>query len=202
MRFLVVLLLLSSVFAWQIDGVCDRESGESCMNHPDCTFCNITSTTDIAYFDTYVVLSIHIKNYEPAELPLILSVKKQGKDFASKQLDLLSLESTTIDIRMDREPTNQSVIVEILDRDIRTAWNFQSLLVLGLENTGTTDVLTPVLGVFLFLGILFFGFKQIRKQGSAFMSPAPPVFMPPPPPPAKEEIIVVAKKKKYYYKKN
>ncbi|MBR9680636.1 MAG: hypothetical protein GOU98_02310 [Candidatus Altiarchaeota archaeon] len=201
MKFLTILLIFSLAFAAPLDGTCDRTEGESCMNHPDCSYCNVTMDVNLSYFETYALISIKVKSWEPAELPLILKVRKNSQDFSTKQLDLFSNEEKTIDVKMERDPKNITVIVEVRDRDIGTAWSYNKFTLPGLEKEGTTEILTPILGVFLFLGILFYGFKQVTKPKPKRFAP-PPVFMPPPAPQAEEEIIIVSKKKKYYYKKD
>ena len=201
MRFLAILLIFSMVFAAPLDGICDRTEGESCMNHPDCTYCNVSMVVNLSYFDTYALISINVKSWEPAELPLILKVRKNLKDFSTKQLDLLSNEAKTMEVKIERDPLNATITIEVRDRDIGTAWSYNTFILPGLEKEGQTEILTPILGVFLFLGILFYGFKQVSKPKSRFFRP-PPVFMPPSEPPADEEIVVVSRKKKYYYKKN
>jgi hypothetical protein len=201
LRWLAVLLLLSAAHAFVPDGFCNSTAGESCMNSPDCSFCNVSAEVTVHYFDTYVLLSIEAVNSEPAEVPLVLSVRKDGELVKSMQLDLQAGQSQSKEVSVDRGPRNASLTVELRDRDIGTAWDFESLVVEGFEDTGSTEFLIPVVSVFAFLGILFFGFRYLRR------APGPyqifPVFFPsyPAEPPPEEEIIIVPKKKKYYYKK-
>lgn len=200
MKSLILFFMLTLVVAAPLDGICDRDQGESCMNNPDCTYCNITSSVNVSYFDTYALISVTVKNWEPAEVPLILSVRKDSKDFTSKQLDITDNAKEVVEVKMEREVDNSTVIVEIRDRDIGTAWSYQTFILPGLERKGKTDLWTPILGVFLFLGIIFFGFKQVTKPRQKMITP-PPVLVKAPEPQG-EEVVVVSKKKKYYYKKN
>lgn len=202
MKWLTIILLLCFVSAARFDGFCNRTGGESCMNHPDCTYCNISMDVDITYSGTYALVMVDIKSHEPSEVPLILSVRKKNDNFYSKAIDIGPLGTHGMDVRIEREEYNSTVIVELKDRDIGTAWSYKKFELPGLGTPETPDILVPVLGVFAFLGILFFGFKQIRKRSGPYF--LQPVFAPsyPAETPEEEEIIIVPRKKKYYYKKN
>ena len=201
MKWLAVVFLLVNAFALGPDGYCNYSAGESCMNSQDCSACNVSMETTLRYFDTYALLSIKMRNFEPAELPLIAKVRKDSEVLAEKSIDLMAGEQKMLDVQIDREPGNATIFVELRDRDIETAWAFDSMVLLGLESTWNLDLLIPVASVFAFVSILVFGIRQIRKgKGPYFIQP---IFMPaaPPEPPPDEEVIIVPKKKKYYYRK-
>ncbi len=199
MRWLVAILLLASVSAFQLDGFCNYTAGESCMNSPDCIACNVSLNASLRYFDTYALLSVRIHNWEPEEVPLVLEVKKDGKKLSAKSVDLPAGGQKLMDVKVERGPGNSTLLVELRDRDIGTAWDYQSLILRGMESRWRLDLLIPVASVFAFIGILVYGLKQIRKGPYEIV----PVFMPayPPEPPPEEEVIIVPKKKKYYYRK-
>ena len=203
MKWLTLILLLCLVSASRIDGFCNRTGGESCMNHPDCTYCNISMNVNITYSGTYSLVMVDIKSHEPAEVPLILSVRRKNDNFYSKAVDIGPLGTQGMDVRIEREEFNSTIIVELKDSDIGTVWSYNKFILPGLGTQETPDILVPVLGVFLFLGILFFGFKQVRKgRGPYFLQPVFAPSYPTEAPQEEEEIIIVPRKKKYYYKKN
>ena len=202
MRWLTLILLFCLVSASRFDGFCNRTGGESCMDNPDCTYCNISMNVSITYSGTYSLVMVNIKSHEPAEVPLILSVRRENDNFYSKAIDVGPLGTAGMEVRIEREEENSTIIVELKDRDLGTVWNYNKFVLPGLGSQENPEVLVPILGVFVFLGILFFGFRQIRKgQGPYFLQP---VFAPsyPAEAPPEEEIVVVPRKKKYYYKKN
>jgi hypothetical protein len=201
MKWLALVVLLASAFALGPDGYCNYSAGESCMNSQDCSACNVTMETTLRYFDTYALLSVRMFNFEPAELPLIAKVRKDDDVLAEKSIDIPAGGQKLLDVKIDRDPGNATVFVELRDRDIGTAWAYESMVLLGLESNWNLDVLIPIVSVLAFIGILVFGIRQMRGgKGPYFIQP---VFMPayPPEPPPEEEIIIVPKKKKYYYRK-
>jgi len=201
MKWLAAVLLLASAFALGPDGYCNYSAGESCMNSQDCSACNVSMETTLRYFDTYALLSIKMQSFEPAELPLIAKVRKDDAVITEKSVDLVAGGQQLLDVRIEREPENATILVDLRDRDIGTAWAFDRLVLLGLESTWNLDLLIPIVSVFVFIGILVFGLKQIRRGGGHYFMQ--PVFMPayPPEPPPEEEVIIVPRRKKYYYRK-
>lgn len=203
MKLWAVALLLSTAWAWEIDGLCNRTGGESCMDSPDCSFCNITTGAALHYSGTRAVLTVTLTNNEPAEVPLLLNVIRDGQKIHSKQVDLLAGQTNTREFRLDREAGNSSLLIEVRDRDILTAWGRESLVLRGMESQTRSDVLLPVVSVLAFLAILAYGFRQLSRGRGPYQ--LMPVFFPAYPTEEEveeeEEIIVVPRKKKYYYKK-
>lgn len=201
MKWLVVAMLLLSAFAFGPDGYCNYSAGESCMNSPDCSSCNVSAVNTLRYFDTYALLSVRMYNYEPAEVPLIMQVRRDDNVHTAKSVDLMPGEQRLLDVRLEREAKNVTLTIELRDRDIGTAWDHETMTLLGLESTMRFEWVIPAVSVLAFMGILVVGLKQIRKGKAPYF--IQPIVMParPPEPPPDEEIIIVPKKKKYYYRK-
>ena len=201
MRWLIPMFLMLAVSAARFDDYCNRSGGESCMNSPDCPYCDVSMSVNTTYSGTYALIMVDMKSNEPEELPLILNVRKDDDDIYTKAIDLPAFGTEGRDVRVEREPENATVVVELRDRDIGTAWAYEGFTLPGLATKGRPEILIPILGVVIFFGIIFFGFKQVMKRGPYMIQPIFAPFYPPEPPP-EEEVIVVPKKKKYYYKKN
>jgi hypothetical protein len=197
----VFLVLFASVFAGPLDGVCEHGAGESCMNSPDCSFCDISLRVNVTYLGTGLIVSATVDSNEPNEIPLILSIR-DGEESQSKQFDLPAGGREVVVTKLERKPDNTTLIVEVRDRDIGSTWAFESISVEGMRTEGKNEILVPVLSVITFFSILFFGFKRLSQNRSPYLEPVPFIPMEQYAPPPKEEIIVVSKKKKYYYKKN
>ncbi len=203
MKKLFLFFLLLSAFAFKIDdGICNYTGGESCMNSPDCSFCNITFEMNVSYVGTNALFFIKVKNNEPQTLPLILNIRKGPERKIFQSFDLEPFEIKTINEKYEREPEEIEIIIEIRDRDINTVWGYEKIILPGLEAGQNMEILTPLLSVLAFFSILFFGIKYIIKSKNKRPDPIfVQTFLPPTPPP-EEEIIIVAKKKKYFYKKD
>jgi hypothetical protein len=201
MKLIFLLMIFAAVFAGPLDGVCEHGLGESCMNSPDCSFCDISLKVNTTYLGTSLIVSATIDSNEPEEIPWILSIR-DGEEIHSKSFDLAATGRENVVVRIERKPDNTTLIVEVRDRDIGTTWAYESMAVEGMRTEGRNEILVPILSVAAFFSILFFGFKRLSRNRSPYFEPMPFMPMEQYGPPPKEEIILVSKKKKYYYKKN
>jgi len=201
---IVLLFLLSLSFCWDIDGICNRSAGESCMNSPDCRVCAINLSVEVSYSEAEAVVGIEIASGEPEELPLLVSLKEEGETepLLLKPLDLKPFSRARFEQRIERKLENRSFMVEVIDRELSTPWARKGVTVLGLEQPlPKPNAFLGLLGVISFFAILYFGVREIKREKSPYV--LPPIYGYPPPPPEQpeEEVIIVPKKKKYYYTK-
>ncbi len=195
MRWLLAILLLTPAMAFELDGFCDRAGGESCMNSQDCKVCNISLSLEASYTDLYATVTLRLTSYEPDEVPLAVEVGLDGKQFTGFTKDLKG--EWVKELRVPRGKGNQTLVVDVKDRDIGAVWAHGELDIRGIARQGKLDFLAPLAAILAFFGILYYGIKLLRQPRYFFVPPPPPAPRPRP----EEEIVVVRKKKKYYYRK-